>query len=74
MVQASEVVPTTEVASTVAYNLAARRNGAPLPVIFPQAAPAADPQVIVEDPRFVDATFCRAVGTIADICAAASAE
>ncbi|WP_434723808.1 MBG domain-containing protein [Mesorhizobium sp. RIZ17] len=73
VVQASGVVPTTEVASTVGHNFAARGNGAPLPVVFSGAAPGADPQAIVEDPRFDDATFCRAVGTVADICAPALA-
>ncbi|MDX8438520.1 MBG domain-containing protein [Mesorhizobium australafricanum] len=73
-VQASGVVATTDTASTAAHDFAGRGNGAPLPVVFPGAVPGADPQTIVEDPRFDGVTFCRAVSAISNICAQASAE
>jgi len=37
-------------------------------------APGADRQAIVEDPRFDEATFCRAARTISIACVLASAE
>ena len=41
-VQASGVVPADEAASTAAYDLASRGNGAPPPIIFSRAVPGED--------------------------------
>ncbi|WP_217572145.1 MBG domain-containing protein [Mesorhizobium sp. GbtcB19] len=74
VVQPSAVTATTDTASVVAYNSVAHGGGAPLPILFPGAVPGADPQTIVEDPRFDEAAFCRAMGAISAVCVVASAE
>ena len=75
VVRPSDIVVTPNgVGSIVAYNAMAHGSGAPLPVRFSGVVPGADPQTVVEDPRFDEATFCRSVGTISTVCVLASAE
>ncbi|WP_371009177.1 MBG domain-containing protein [Mesorhizobium sp. RCC_202] len=75
VVRPSEVIATpTDIASIVAYNALDHGSGAPLPTLFSGAVPGADPQTVVEDPRFDETAFCRSAGTISTVCVLASAE
>ncbi|MBZ9988118.1 filamentous hemagglutinin N-terminal domain-containing protein [Mesorhizobium sp. BH1-1-5] len=70
-VQPSNVLPTVDAASTVAFNAGAHGSGQPAPVFFTGLPAQGDTQTLVVDPRFDSAAFCQRMAEAASVCASA---
>ncbi|TPJ74609.1 MBG domain-containing protein [Mesorhizobium sp. B2-7-1] len=71
VVQPSNVLPTIDAASTVAFNAGAHGSGQPAPVFFTGLPAQGDTQTLVVDPRFDSAAFCQRMAEAASVCASA---
>ncbi|WP_322416071.1 MBG domain-containing protein [Mesorhizobium huakuii] len=74
VVSAPNTIPTSQAATTVAYNADAYGAGAPAPVFFTGQPLDGDTQTLVEDPRLGGFAFCQGMAETASVCSAAAVQ
>ncbi|QND56473.1 MBG domain-containing protein [Mesorhizobium huakuii] len=74
VVSAPNTIPTSQAATTVAYNADAYGAGAPAPVFFTGQPVGGDTQTLVEDPRLGSIAFCQGMAETASVCSVAAVQ